>query len=72
MAQIKIEEGLGFYHPYRRHEQNQAGAARDYQHLSRLWKESQKTGENLLRSDTDLPESDFGVCSLRITFHDGD
>jgi ribonuclease E len=42
--------------------------SRDYQNLSRLWREIQKKGKTLPAPSLIYQESDFGICSLRDYF----
>ena len=68
MAQIKIEEGLGFIIRTAGMNRTKQELARDYQHLSRLWKEIQKRAKTISAPTLIYQESDFGVCSLRDYF----
>ncbi len=68
MEQIKIEEGLGFIIRTAGMNRTKQELGRDYQHLSRLWKEIQKRGKTTPAPSLIYQESDFGVCSLRDYF----
>jgi len=68
MEQIKIEEGIGFIIRTAGMNRTKQELARDYQHLSRLWKEIQKRAETTPAPALIYQESDFGVCSLRDYF----
>ncbi len=68
MEQIKIEEGIGFIIRTAGMNRTKQELARDYQHLSRLWKEIQKRAKETAAPALIYQESDFGVCSLRDYF----
>ena len=68
MEQIKVEEGIGFIIRTAGMNRTKQELARDYQHLSRLWKEIQKRAETTAAPALIYQESDFGVCSLRDYF----
>jgi ribonuclease E len=65
MEQIKIDEGLGFIIRTAGMNRTKQELSRDYQLLSRLWKEIQKRAETVSSQALIYQESDFGVCSLR-------
>jgi len=65
MAQIKVEEGMGFIIRTAGMNRTKQELARDYQQLSRLWKEIQKRASTLVAPAPIYQESDFGVCTLR-------
>ncbi len=68
MGQIKLEEGMGFIIRTAGMSRTKQELARDYQHLSRLWKEIQKAAKSTPAPAVVYQESDFGVCSLRDYF----
>ena len=68
MEQIKVEEGIGFIIRTAGMNRTKQELSRDYQHLSRLWKEIQKRAKGTAAPALIYQESDFGVCSLRDYF----
>ncbi len=68
MEQIKLEEGMGFIIRTAGMNRTKQELARDYQHLTRLWKEIQKDAKATTAPAVIYQESDFGVCSLRDYF----
>ncbi|HQG35186.1 MAG TPA: Rne/Rng family ribonuclease [Syntrophales bacterium] len=68
MGQIKLEDGMGFIIRTAGMNRTKQELARDYQHLSRLWKEIQKAAKSTPAPAVIYQESDFGVCSLRDYF----
>ncbi len=68
MGQIKVEEGMGFIIRTAGMNRTKQELARDYQQLSRLWKEIQKRGSSMTAPAAIYEESDFGVCTLRDYF----
>jgi ribonuclease E len=68
MEQIKIEEGIGFIIRTAGMNRTKQELARDYQHLSRLWKEIQKRAKTTPAPALIYQESDFGILSLRDYF----
>jgi len=68
MGQIKLEDGMGFIIRTAGMSRTKQELARDYQHLSRLWKEIQKAAKSTPAPAVVYQESDFGVCSLRDYF----
>ena len=68
MGQIKLDEGMGFIIRTAGMSRTKQELARDYQHLSRLWKEIQKAAASIPAPAVIYQESDFGVCSLRDYF----
>ncbi len=68
MEQIKVEDGIGFIIRTAGMNRTKQELARDYQHLSRLWKEIQKRATATAAPALIYQESDFGVCSLRDYF----
>ncbi|MEI8172952.1 MAG: Rne/Rng family ribonuclease [Deltaproteobacteria bacterium] len=68
MEQIKIEEGLGFIVRTAGMNRTKQELSRDYQHLSRLWKEIQKKTKTTSAPSLIYQESNFGVRSLRDYF----
>ncbi|MDI9570157.1 MAG: Rne/Rng family ribonuclease [Pseudomonadota bacterium] len=68
MDQIKLEEGMGFIVRTAGMSRTKQELSRDYQHLSRLWKEIQKAAAATPAPTVIYQESDFGVCSLRDYF----
>ncbi|MBE0558195.1 MAG: Rne/Rng family ribonuclease, partial [Proteobacteria bacterium] len=68
VEQITTEEGLGFIVRTAGMNRTKQELARDYQHLSRLWKEIQKQACETKGPALIYQESDFGVRSLRDYF----
>ena len=68
VEQITTEEGLGFIVRTAGMNRTKQELARDYQHLSRLWKEIQKQAGETKAPALIYQESDFGVRSLRDYF----
>lgn len=68
MEQIKLEEGMGFIIRTAGMNRTKQELSRDYQHLTRLWKEIQKDAKATTAPAVIYQESDFGVCSLRDYF----
>jgi ribonuclease E len=68
VEQITTEDGLGFIVRTAGMNRTKQELSRDYQHLSRLWKEIQKQGEETSAPALIYQESDFGVRSLRDYF----
>ncbi len=68
VGQITTEEGLGFIVRTAGMNRTKQELARDYQHLSRLWKEIQKQSCETKGPALIYQESDFGVRSLRDYF----
>jgi ribonuclease E len=68
VGQINTEEGLGFIVRTAGMNRTKQELNRDYQHLSRLWKEIQKQAEAATAPALIYQESDFGVRSLRDYF----
>jgi len=68
MGQIKVEEGMGFIIRTAGMNRTKQELARDYQQLTRLWKEIQKDAKAIPAPAVIYQESDFGVCSLRDYF----
>ena len=68
VEQITTEEGLGFIVRTAGMNRTKQELARDYQHLSRLWKEIQKQSCETKAPALIYQESDFGVRSLRDYF----
>ena len=68
VEQITTEEGLGFIVRTAGMNRTKQELARDYQHLSRLWKEIQKQACETKAPALIYQESDFGVRSLRDYF----
>jgi ribonuclease E len=68
MSQIKIEEGIGFIIRTAGMNRTKQELGRDYQHLSRLWKEIQKRAKTAPAASLIYQESDFGIRSLRDYF----
>ncbi len=68
MEQIKPEEGMGFIIRTAGMNRTKQELSRDYQHLTRLWKEIQKDAKATTAPAVIYQESDFGVCSLRDYF----
>jgi ribonuclease E len=68
VEQIKTEEGIGFIVRTAGMNRTKQELARDYQHLSRLWKEIQKGAAETTAPSLIYQESAFGVRSLRDYF----
>lgn len=68
MEQIKIEDDIGFIIRTAGMNRTKQELARDYQHLSRLWKEIQKRAKATSAPTLIYQESDFGILSLRDYF----
>ena len=68
VEQIKVEEGVGFIVRTAGMSRTRQELARDYQHLSRLWKEIQKRAKTTPAPALIYQESDFGIRSLRDYF----
>jgi ribonuclease E len=68
MEQIKIEDEIGFIVRTAGMNRTKQELARDYQHLSRLWKEIQKRAKTTPAPALIYQESDFGILSLRDYF----
>jgi ribonuclease E len=68
VEQIKTEEGVGFIVRTAGMNRTKQELARDYQHLSRLWKEIQKGAVETVAPALIYQESAFGVRSLRDYF----
>ena len=68
VEQIKTEDGVGFIVRTAGMNRTKQELARDYQHLSRLWKEIQKRTNEMTAPTLIYQESDFGVRSLRDYF----
>jgi ribonuclease E len=68
MEQIKIEDGIGFIVRTAGMNRTKQELSRDYQHLSRLWKEIQKEMQKTSAPALIHQETNFGVCSLRDYF----
>ena len=68
VEQIKTEEGVGFIVRTAGMNRTKQELARDYQHLSRLWKEIQKGAAEATAPALIYQESAFGVRSLRDYF----
>jgi ribonuclease E len=68
VEQIKTEEGVGFIVRTAGMNRTKQELARDYQHLSRLWKEIQKGSDETPAPALIYQESAFGVRSLRDYF----
>ncbi len=68
VEQIKIDENIGFIVRTAGMNRTKQELSRDYQLLSRLWKEIQKRAESVSAPALIYQESDFGVCSLRDYF----
>ncbi len=68
VEQIKTEEGVGFIVRTAGMNRTKQELARDYQHLSRLWKEIQKGAAETTAPALIYQESAFGVRSLRDYF----
>jgi ribonuclease E len=65
MEQIKIDDGVGFIIRTAGMNRTKQELSRDYQLLSRLWKEIQKRVKSVTSPGLIYQESNFGVCSLR-------
>ncbi|MCG7853307.1 MAG: Rne/Rng family ribonuclease [Methanosarcinaceae archaeon] len=68
MEQIKIEDEIGFIIRTAGMNRTKQELGRDYQHLSRLWKEIQKRAKTTPAPAVIYQESDFGIRSLRDYF----
>jgi len=68
IGQIKIDEGFGYIIRTAGMSRTKQELARDYQHLSRLWKEILKAAATLPAPSLIYQETDFGVRSLRDYF----
>lgn len=68
VEQIRVDEGIGFIVRTAGMSRTKQELSRDYQNLSRLWREIQKKGKNLTAPSLIYQESDFGICSLRDYF----
>lgn len=68
MEQIKVEDDIGFIIRTAGMNRTKQELARDYQHLSRLWKEIQKRAKATPAPALIYQESDFGILSLRDYF----
>jgi ribonuclease E len=68
MEQIKLEDDIGFIIRTAGMNRTKQELARDYQHLSRLWKEIQKRAKMTPAPALIYQESDFGILSLRDYF----
>jgi ribonuclease E len=68
VEQIKTEDGVGFIVRTAGMNRTKQELARDYQHLSRLWKEIQKGAAESTAPALIYQESAFGVRSLRDYF----
>jgi len=68
VEQIKTEDGVGFIVRTAGMNRTKQELARDYQHLSRLWKEIQKGAAETAAPSLIYQESAFGVRSLRDYF----
>ncbi|MFZ4440460.1 MAG: Rne/Rng family ribonuclease [Syntrophales bacterium] len=68
VEQIKTEDGVGFIVRTAGMNRTKQELARDYQHLSRLWKEIQKGAAETAAPALIYQESAFGVRSLRDYF----
>ncbi|MBU2227052.1 MAG: Rne/Rng family ribonuclease [Proteobacteria bacterium] len=68
VEQIKAEDGIGFIVRTAGMNRTKQELARDYQHLSRLWKEIKKRASEMAAPALIYQESDFGVRSLRDYF----
>ncbi|MCE5281232.1 MAG: Rne/Rng family ribonuclease [Deltaproteobacteria bacterium] len=68
VEQITTEDGIGFIVRTAGMNRTKQELSRDYQHLSRLWKEIQKQAEQTQAPALIYQESDFGVRSLRDYF----
>lgn len=68
VEQIKTEDGVGFIVRTAGMNRTKQELARDYQHLSRLWKEIRKGADETAAPALIYQESAFGVRSLRDYF----
>ncbi|MBI4633010.1 MAG: Rne/Rng family ribonuclease [Deltaproteobacteria bacterium] len=68
VEQIKIDDDIGFIVRTAGMNRTKQELSRDYQLLSRLWKEIRKRAEDVSAPALIYQESDFGVCSLRDYF----
>ncbi|MBU2026429.1 MAG: Rne/Rng family ribonuclease [Proteobacteria bacterium] len=68
VEQLKTEDGIGFIVRTAGMNRTKQELARDYQHLSRLWKEIRKRASETVAPALIYQESDFGVRSLRDYF----
>lgn len=68
VEQIRVDEGIGFIVRTAGMSRTKQELSRDYQNLSRLWREIQKRGKNVTAPALIYQESDFGICSLRDYF----
>jgi len=68
VEQIRVDEGIGFIVRTAGMSRTKQELSRDYQNLSRLWREIQKKGKSLTAPSLIYQESDFGICSLRDYF----
>jgi len=68
VEQIQTEEGVGFIVRTAGMNRTKQELARDYQHLSRLWKEIRKGADEMAAPALIYQESAFGVRSLRDYF----
>jgi ribonuclease E len=68
VEQLKTEDGIGFIVRTAGMNRTKQELARDYQHLSRLWKEIRKRASETAAPALIYQESDFGVRSLRDYF----
>jgi ribonuclease E len=68
VEQIKVDDNIGFIVRTAGMSRTKQELSRDYQLLSRLWKEIQKRTESVSAPAVIYQESDFGVCSLRDYF----
>ena len=68
VAQIKIEENMGFIIRTAGYNRTKQELSRDYNLLSRLWHDIRKTSQSAASPALIYQESDFGVCSLRDYF----
>jgi ribonuclease E len=68
VEQIKAEEGAGFIVRTTGMNRTKQELSRDYQHLSRLWKEIKKRADAIHAPALIYQESDFGIRSLRDYF----
>jgi ribonuclease E len=65
VEQIRVDEGIGFIVRTAGMSRTKQELSRDYQNLSRLWREIQKRGKSVPAPAAIYQESDFGICSLR-------
>ena len=68
ISQIKIEENMGFIIRTAGYNRTKQELARDYNLLSRLWQDIEKTSQSAASPALIYQESDFGVRSLRDYF----